>query len=318
MVSMPQSALLPEHLAASAKAYAHQSRAQNTKRAYRSDWGHFVRWCNEQSFPSLPASPQTLAQYLAYRADSGVKVSTLERSLAAISQAHKHAGHESPRSHALVQTVFKGIRRTLGTAAAQKPPLLSEDLRTLVRALPTTPKGIRDRALLTVGWAGAFRRAELVALDIPDLTWTREGVLLHVRWSKKDQEGKGLIKALPYTSDSLLCPVRALQDWIDASKVKEGPIFRPLHKAGKVRNRRLHPSAVAEIIRKRAAEAGIEKAKDLAAHSLRRGFITSAKSAGADDTRLMKHTGHKTWKVYAAYIADVDHWDNNPVAFAVR
>jgi site-specific recombinase XerD len=176
-------------LVESAKAYATEARAQRTHEEYAKQWAAFRAWCAEQQLCDLPASPQTLALYLAARADAGRKVATLALALAAISQAHKLAGHPSPRSHRLVQETWKGIRPRLGVAQDQKQPIGAREVRMMVDELPTGILGFRDRALITLGFAGGFWRSELAALDVSDLTFVAEGLEALVRRSKTDQEG---------------------------------------------------------------------------------------------------------------------------------
>ncbi|HEY3451809.1 MAG TPA: site-specific integrase [Myxococcales bacterium] len=197
---------LPQGLVDAARAYAKASRAPRTLAAYQADWRTFTTWCQAHGLPFLPAAPQTVALYLADRAQLGRKPATLARELAAISQAHKTAGHESPRGAARVREVLAGIRRTHGTAQRRVSPLLPGDLRALVRTLPEGLLGVRDRALLLVGFAGALRRSELAALAVEDLVFNSDGLELTLRRSKTDQEGAGEKRGLPFGSDKATCP----------------------------------------------------------------------------------------------------------------
>lgn len=205
-------------LADSARVYAENSRAESTRRVYDSSWRAFLAWCEERSLQPLPATPATVALYLAHLA-TGHKVSTIERALA---QAHVLAGAPSPRSGAAVREVLKGIRRQLGTQQTRKAPLLVADLRAVCESLPSTLTGARDRAVLTLGFAGAFRRSELVALDVQDLAFDRNGLRVTLRRSKTDQEGQGAVTAIPYGSNPATCPVRAAMAWLEASGIREG------------------------------------------------------------------------------------------------
>ena len=166
----------PDTLVRSAKGYATEARSGGTRTAYAKHWAAFTAWCRQQGVCELPAAPQTLALYLAARADEGRKVATLALALSAISQAHQVAGHPSPRSDRLVKETWKGIRRRLGVAQQQKDPVSAKDVRRMLDELPAGLLGLRDRALITLGFAGGFRRSELVALNCADLTFVTEGL----------------------------------------------------------------------------------------------------------------------------------------------
>lgn len=313
----PTPAWLAEQMPA-VKSYASKARASNTKRAYRADWKKFHAWCAGEDVEAFPTAPEVLARYLAHCADSGARVSSIERALVAINQAHRQAGHPAPRQHPLVRSVMQGVRRTLKVAPNQRPPLLLDQLRELLGPLGHRLIDQRDRTLLVIGWMGAFRRSELVSLNVEDVQVKREGLLVHLRSAKADQEGRGTLKALPYVSEPGVCPVRVFEDWLALSGIEAGPIFRPLTRYGAIKDSRLSAYAVARILKRRAVAAGLPEATEFAPHSLRRGFITAAKHGGADDMRLMRHTGHRSWNAYARYVAEVDCWQKNPVASAFR
>ncbi len=220
-----------EAVADQAQDYAHHSKASTTLDAYHYDWKNFGEWCRDRELSPLPATPQTVALYLADLAQRR-KVSTLERRLAAISQAHQLAGHESPTKSAEVRTVMKGIRRTHGTAQEAKAPATVEVIRRMVEQLPDNLLGIRDRALLLVGFAGAFRRSELVGLNVDDIAFTDEGLVVTLRRSKTDQEGEGRKVGIPYGSQPDTCPVRALRRWLGSAQLSQGAVFRPIDRWG--------------------------------------------------------------------------------------
>ena len=201
---------------AQARDYAEHAKSDNTRRAYRADWNHFTAWTDTHRLTALPATPETVALYLSHLAETH-KCSTLQRRLAAISQAHAAKGYESPTKTAVVRAVWQGIRRAKGVAPACKEPAITEVLRRMVAHLPDTLAGKRDRALLLVGFAGAFRRSELVGLNHADVAFTLEGVTITLRRSKTDQEGEGRKVGLPYGSRLETCPVRALRAWLDVS-----------------------------------------------------------------------------------------------------
>ena len=283
-----------------ARDYARQAKAESTRRAYASDWADFVGWCQVQGRVSLPADAETIAMYVtALAADR--KVSTIQRRIAAISQVHQFAGHESPTGHVVVRTVMAGIRRAKGTAQVGKRPILTEDLRLLVADLPNTATGQRDRALLLLGFAGGFRRSELVGLNLADLNFTRDGLVVMLQRSKTDQEQQGREIGIPYGSNPATCPVRAVRAWVDSLGESDGPLFRPINRHGQVLNRRLTDKSVALVVKRRAAAAGIESG-GVAGHSLRAGLATSAAAAGVPERAIMAQTGHRSVTTLRKYI----------------
>ena len=207
-----------EQLMDEARGHVENSRAENTRRAYRSDWADFLDWCGHHGRAPLPASPETLALYLTDCA-KGLKTSTIQRRMASITQAHAAAGYaESPVKHALVRSVWRGIRRDKGVAPAGKSPTLTADIRVMVDHLPPSKIiGVRDRALLLLGFAGAMRRSELVGLDVADVQQTEEGLVVTIRKSKTDQEKAGRKIGIPYGSHPQTCPVRAVRAWLNAA-----------------------------------------------------------------------------------------------------
>lgn len=284
-----------------AQDYERHSKAPNTIRAYRNDWADFSRWCAARGVESLPAPPQAVALYLTELAGRGYKASTLQRRMSAISQAHQAKEHDSPTQTPVVRRVMAGIRRVHGTAQIGKAPVMTEDLRAMVRTLPDSLLGKRDRALLLIGFAGAFRRSELVGLDVPDLTITREGLTITLRRSKTDQEGAGVLKGIPYGSNPATCPVRAVQEWLEASGLTSGPLFHPITRHGHMQPGRLSDKAVALVVKRTAEPTGLDPAK-YAGHSLRAGLATSAAAAGVAERVIMAQTGHKSLNMVRKYI----------------
>jgi integrase len=297
----------PAALVQSAKAYASEARSQGTRKAYAKHWAAFTAWCMAQGVCELPAAPQTLALYLAARADEGRKVATLALALSAISQAHQVAGYPSPRSDRLVRETWKGVRRRVGVAQDQKDPINAKEIRRMMDELPAGLIGLRDRALITLGFAGGFRRSELVALDYADLKFVTEGLEALVRRSKTDQEGAGLTKVIAYGGDPSTCPVRALKDWLELAGIVEGPVFRPINRHEQLSDKRLTDFAVAVIIKRVANKAGLPTPK-LSGHSLRAGFVTEAKKNGADDAAIMDQTGHKSLAMVHRYHRRTKKW----------
>jgi len=299
-------------LLASADGYVHDARAQNTRTAYANAWAAFERWTAEKGLVALPATSATVALYLAHLADDGRKVAGIGLALVAISQRHRLAGKESPSKGAAVQETFKGIRRRLGVAQQAKRPLLVADLKAMTAALPGSLLGVRDRALLTLGFAGAFRRSELVALDVTDVSFTADGLEVALRRSKTDQEGTGRKVGIPYGSLRSTCPVRALRAWLEAAVITKGPVFRSVNRWSGV-GERLSDKAVALVVKRHAATIGLDAAK-FAGHSLRAGLATSAARAGKSERAIMNQTGHRSVTMVRRYIRDASLFSDNAAA----
>ncbi|WP_238193576.1 site-specific integrase [Methylobacterium frigidaeris] len=297
---------LPAEAASLVEAYQRASKADATVRAYRGDAAAFEAWCSRYGFRSLPASPEAVAGFLVAEAEAGRAASTIGRRLAAIKYAHKLARLPDPTEDEAVRATLKGIRRKVGTAPDQKAAATAEVLAAMLMRTPDTLTGKRDRALLALGFAGAFRRSELVALDVEDLREDPEGLRVRVRRSKVDQEGAGLEKAIP--AGRFIRPVALLRDWLDAAGIIEGPVFRPVSRSGRVRAvanlanpPRLTCQAVADIVKRYATAAGLD-ASTFGAHSLRAGYITTAAERGADLARIMDQSGHRDTRTVVGYI----------------
>jgi integrase len=292
-----------------AQEFARGARAENTLRAYRSDWRDFENWCRERNLVSCPASPHTVALYLT--ALSGIhKVSTLTRRLSAISQAHQTAGYPSPTEESPLRLVMAGIRRSLGTAAEAKRPLLVPDLQAMVNAIPDNLIGLRDRALLLIGFSGAFRRSELVALDCEDLAETADGLVITLRRSKTDQEAEGRKVAIPRGREESTCALRTLSLWRAAAGIESGPIFLPVNRHGQILRKRLSAEAVAIVVKRWAGRIGY-KEDEFAGHSLRSGLATAAAIAGKSERAIMNQTGHRSTATVRRYIRDGNLFRDN-------
>jgi integrase len=286
-------------LTSQAEEYIRAAKAQATLRAYRADWRHFENWCREKGFSALPATPDTVAFYLGELGQSH-RATTLTRRLtsinkvhrAAINKVHRAAGHPAPAlvEHLAVSETLKGIRRRHGTDSRGKRPLFTEQVRAMTEALPHGLLGVRDRALLLVGFAGAFRRSELAALWREDVQETEEGLVIRVRRSKTDQEGQGREVALPYGSCPETCPVRACRAWIEAADLEDGPLFRRIDRHGHVNRRALHRDSIGGIVKRAAQAAGLDP-KPYAGHSLR-----------ARELDIMRQTGHRSLETVRKYI----------------
>jgi site-specific recombinase XerD len=281
---------------------AKAEKAQSTRKAYRTDFRIFKAWCDAKGVASLPAAPETVASYLAAHGARS-KPSTLGRRVAAIRYAHKLAGLAPPTDAEGVKATMRGIRRTFGSARVRKAPAVSGKMLGMVATAPNNLAGIRDRALLLLGFAGAFRRSELVALDVADIEETETGFLVCIRSSKTDQEAIGRTIAIP--RGDFACPVKALRAWLDAAAIEAGPIFRPIDRAGTVRASRLTCRSVANFVKAYAARAGFD-AGTYSGHSLRSGFLTSAAAKGASIFKMMDQSGHKSVDTLRGYVRDAE------------
>lgn len=288
-----------------ARAYAADARAENTRRAYASQWRGFTAWCTARKVCPLPAVGPDVAIYLAELADAGRAPAGISLALTAISQQHVLAGLDSPRAHRAAKETWKGIRRKLGTAQVGKEPLLVDGLKRALDALPATLAGLRDRALLLLGFSIASRRSELVALRVEDLLEVRQGLEVLIRKSKTDQEGKGQRVAVLLGTTEGTCPVRAVRAWLAASGIKSGPIFQAISRWGKLSGRPLAGHYVATLVKRAAVAAGLSVA-ELSGHSLRAGFATAAAMAGASEREIMKTTRHASVAMVQRYIRRAD------------
>ncbi len=292
-----------------ARDYIQSAKAPATLKAYRTDWNAFLTFCEANGLQPLPATAEVVALYLA-SATATMKVSTLERRLAAISQVHQAAGHESPTRSAQVRLVMQGIRRAKGVAPVQKAPAVVDEIRRMATAGPGGVSGLRDRAILLVGFASACRRSELVALDVEDLEWTTQGIVILIRRSKTDQAGEGRRVAVPYGAGEDTCPVRALRAWLDAAGITTGAIFRSFDPQGRLQERRLQDREVARIVKRHAGRVGLDPDR-YAGHSLRSGLCTAAAAAGVEERVIMKQTGHRTEKMVRRYIREASLFSQN-------
>jgi integrase len=306
-----------------ARSYARDSRARSTWRAYDGDMADFRRWCAAQqpARSALPAAPDTVALYLTALAPVRAP-STLRRRMAAISVAHQLAGLDSPTGHPAVRAVWAGIRRTHPVAPRKVRAARTPDIAALVAPRPdvSTPSeapepglaDARDRALLLLGFAGALRRSELVALDITDVTEDNDGLRLVIRRSKTDQDGEGVLVGLPYGSHPATCPVRAWRAWLTRSGLTEGPAFRAVDRHGRLGPGRLSDRAVADMIKRRAAAAGLSGR--FGGHSLRAGFATESYARGVPELAVMRHGRWRSAAVMRGYVEEGALWIDNAAA----
>ncbi len=281
---------------------AKAEKAASTRKAYGTDFRIFKAYCDAKGVSALPATPETVAAYIAAEAQTA-KPSTIGRRVAAIRYAHKLAALETPTDAEGVKATMRGIRRTFGGARNKKAPAVAAKMHSMVATAPAGLAGLRDRALLLLGFAGAFRRSELVALDVADLEETETGMLVTIRRSKTDQEAMGRTIAIAW--GDITCPVKALRTWLDAAGIKGGPIFRPINKAGTVAASRLTCRSVANIVKEYAGRAGFDAAI-FSGHSLRSGFLTSAAAKGASIFKMMDQSGHKSVDTLRGYVRDAE------------
>ena len=277
------------------------SKSPNTLRAYESDYKDFMAFCSQNNFSSLPTNPKILSLYLTNLSQKA-RFSTLKRRIASISIVHKLKGHYIDTKHPLIVENLLGIKRQKGSNQKAKKPILINDLKIIIDAINkqtiSEVRKLRDIALILIGFAGGFRRSELVSLEYEDIEFVREGVKIFVKRSKTDQSGEGMTKAIPSFTNVSYCPVLHLKNWLNESKIKNGKVFPVSDKS------------VALIIKKYANLAGLDGNK-YAGHSLRSGFATSTAESGAEERNIMAMTGHKTTQMVRRYIQEANLFKNN-------
>ena len=276
------------------------SKAHNTLRAYQADFSDFSNFCKTNNFSSLPTDPKIVALYLTHLSSS-CKFSTLKRRLASIKVIHKLKGHYIDTKHPIISENLMGIKRKLGVKQISKKPILLNDLKLIIQAITDEKnefKKIQNKALILIGFAGGFRRSELVSIEYDDVDFVDEGVKINIKKSKTDQIGIGMVKAIPYFENTKFCPVVSLKEWINYAKINSGRIFK------------ISDKSVALIIKKYALISGLDHSK-YAGHSLRSGFATSTAETGADERSIMAMTGHKTTQMVRRYIQEANLFKNN-------
>ena len=276
------------------------SKSKNTLRAYKADFKDFSLFCIKNGFKKMPTEPKILSLYLTYLSKSS-KFSTLKRRIASISVIHRLSGHYIDTKHPLITENLMGIKRQIGSYQKAKKPILINELKLIINAIDQEKKEInkhKNKALILIGFAGGFRRSELVSIEYEDIEFVAEGVKIFVKRSKTDQTGEGMIKAIPYFLNSEYCPVKSLKKWLEKSENKSGKIFN------------ISDKSVALIIKKYALLAGLDSTK-YAGHSLRSGFATSTAELGAEERSIMAMTGHKTTQMVRRYIKEANLFKNN-------
>ena len=276
------------------------SKASNTLRAYKSDYKDFASFCLKNGLKPMPSEPKIISLYLTYLSKS-CKFSTLKRRLASISVIHKLSGHYVDVKHPMITENLMGIKRIKGSYQKAKKPILINDLKLIINVIDKDKNEnnrFKKRALILLGFAGGFRRSELVAILYEDIDFVPEGVKIFVKRSKTDQSGEGMTKGIPYFSKPDYCPVISLKNWLEKSKIKSGKIFN------------MSDRSVALTVKKYTAIAGLDSNK-YSGHSLRSGFATSTAELGAEERSIMAMTGHKTTQMVRRYIQEANLFKNN-------
>ncbi len=290
------------------------SKANNTVRAYKSDFKDFGLFCSQNGFKSLPSEPKIVSLYLTYLSTKEVKISTLKRRLVSIGVIHKLKGYYLDTKHPSIIENIMGIKRRKGSKQKGKKPLLINNLKTIINVIDGEKneeiKKLRDRSIILIGFSGGFRRSEIVSLDYDDLDFVKEGLKVSLKRSKTDQFGEGSVKGLPYFENSQYCPVVSLRKWIKISKINSGALFRRFTKGSKLSENRLSDQTVALLIKDYLEIAGIES-RNYSGHSLRSGFATSAAESGVEERSIMAMTGHKSTEMVRRYIKDANLFKNN-------
>jgi len=290
------------------------SKANNTVRAYKSDFNDFGLFCAQNGFKSLPSEPKIVSLYLTHLSTRDIKMSTLKRRLVSIGVIHKLKGHYLDTKHPIIIENIMGIKRRKGSIQKGKKPLLINSLKMIINAIDEYNKldivKLRDRSIILMGFSGGFRRSEIVSLNYDDLDFVPEGLKINLKRSKTDQFGEGSVKGLPYFDNTKYCPVLSLKNWIQVSNINSGPLFRRFSKSSKLLENRLSDQTIALLIKKYLKLAGIEN-KNFSGHSLRSGFATSAAESGAEERSIMAMTGHKSTEMVRRYIKDANLFKNN-------
>jgi len=292
------------------------SKAINTVRAYRSDFKDFGAFCVKNGFKPLPTDPKIVSLYLTHLSMNDAKMSTLRRRLVSIGVIHKLKGHYLDTKHPMIIENLMGIKRKKGSYQKGKKPILINHLKRIINAIDndttdeTGIRKLRDKTIILLGFAGGFRRIELISIDFEDLEFVSEGIKIFIRKSKTDQFGEGMIKGLPYFDNQKFCPVWHLKKWLEVSEIKSGPIFKRLSKGLILGKNRLTDQSVALFLKKYLSKAGIEN-KNYSGHSLRSGFATVSAESGADERSIMAMTGHKTTQMVRRYIKEANLFKNN-------
>tara|TARA_E500000178_G_scaffold353954_1_gene421340 strand:+ start:37 stop:993 length:957 start_codon:yes stop_codon:yes gene_type:complete len=292
------------------------SKAENTVRAYKSDFKDFSLFCVKKGFKFLPSEPNIVSLYLTHLSSKNIKISTIKRRLVSIGIIHRMKGLYLDTKHPSIIENIMGIKRRKGSIQKAKKPLLINNLKQIINVIDKQNKEkikkLRDRSIILIGFSGGFRRNEIVSLDFDDLEFVDEGLKINLKKSKTDQYGEGSVKGLPYFNNSKYCPVISIKKWLETSNIDSGPVFRRFSKGIKLTAKRLTDQTVALLIKEYLELAGIDS-KNYSGHSLRSGFATSAAESGVEERSIMAMTGHKTTQMVRRYIREANLFKNNPL-----
>jgi integrase len=330
-VIYPDSATLRARLEEIEMDYEDADRAPATVATYEAAWSDFTDFCEAIEAEALPADEDTVASYLLWCAEQrDLAVATLQKRRSAIRYHHRQGGHTSPTSNARVREVLERIKRTKGSAQTQARPLLTADVRRICRVLtrddPMPPPGTadrawwlrchRDRAIVAVGFAGAFRRGELAAMQLHDLRWGADRLRIDLPRSKADQEGRGETVVLT-AGTSEADPVAALRSWIDVAAVTEGHVFRGIKRNGVVTDGQLSGASIKQAVQRAASAAHLDTER-VTGHSLRAGYATQAVLSGVEEARIMRHMRLSSVEVFRRYVRLAEeHSDDMSAALGI-
>jgi len=305
-----------------AQDFAEHATAERSAHEQAQDWKRFELWCASEHLTALPALPETVASFAADVAANGFtlgqgkqkgkgrpyKPATVVRHLASVAMVHRRAGFDSPCDSTTVKDTTRGIKRKKakdGVRREKKAAALADTVKAMVAECDrTTLAGIRDAALMLVGFAGAFRRSELAGLNREDIVIDSDGMLIRLRRSKTDQEGDGIDKWIQRGQNGT-CPVKVLEQWIEQAGIQSGPLFRAVDRHGKPRQNGLCDRTVAEVVKKLAKAANLDPAQ-FSGHSLRRGHAQEATRGGATVKQIMDHVGWQSERTAHGYMDDAN------------
>lgn len=312
-IDRPDSVVKNENLTEKSRQSIYVARAENTIDAYKSDWRDFCEWCKYHDQNAFPAEPETIVNYINDLADNA-KANTVARRISALTENFDAAGlRDNPCRFPIVKNALRGIKRMKGTMQHGKAPILFEDIKEMLTYVEgTEPQQLRDKAILLIGFYGAMRRSEIAGMDVEDLNFTRLGLLVTLRKSKTDQFDQGQVIAIPYVKEKEICAVTALQNWLDASGIVSGPVFRGFTKGHHIRKTRISDKTIALIVKKYVGLMGMDP-KEYGAHSLRHGFATSAAMNHVEEREIMRQTRHKSQAIVRRYIDEADRLIDNPI-----
>jgi len=303
--------------------YVAAARAANTLRGYRSDWAEWCAWSSANGYPEMAAA-EGISRYLTFLAGHGAKVGTMSRRLSGIRFAHRMRDLPDPTATARIIAVWEGIRRTHSAPAEQASPLMPPELWDVVDRCPTTRTwktakrpaepdlaGLRDRALLLIGFVAALRRSELTALTVDQVAEHPNGLVISIARSKTNQTGeRPELAVLPRARMPARCPVSALHAWLSAAAITHGPVFRAVSTGNRSGSRAMNPASINVLVQGAVARAGLD-ADAYSAHSLRAGFVTYAHLRGASDRAIAHQTRHRSLATLGQYVRVAQAWDDN-------